>query len=402
MSRDNNNQPDTVRSLIRGIKSCADWLAHRILAMVPVSRRRKTLALVRVDGIGDYILSRNFISFIKQSAAYKDYDIFFVGNELWKDLSLHLDGIYFLDSLWINKKQFLRNPLYRYYIFFRLRFMAVEIAVNPAYSRDFVDDAIMRAINAGQKIGYRGDAANINENLLREGNKIYSTFIGPSVDVPIFEFYRNKDFFSQLLGEHLDISRPSLTFNLDDRPVKYSSDNNARYVVVFPGGGQAFKIWNYESYGEIINYLREKHGHHIYIAGSKQDARHAKAILKYIKYPHERITNATGALSLVDLLYLLSQASLYVGSDTGAAHLCACSGVPVISFFTGQHFGRFAPYPDDFQYTFIPLYPPPVDLSKDRCQENSLLFRYSSPHTIQDILPEVVIPHIDRLLMRDE
>jgi ADP-heptose:LPS heptosyltransferase len=221
------------------------------------------------------------------------------------------------------------------------------------------------------------------------------------VDTPIFEFYRNKSFFSQLLGEQLEISRPSLAFNIDEKMGKCLVVNKAHYVVIFPGGGQVYKIWDYESYGKIINHVLDNHDHHIYIAGSEQDAKHAAAILKYIELPHERITNVTGALNLVDLLVLLSQSSLYVGSDTGAAHMCACSGVPVISFFTGDHFGRFAPYPDQFQYTFISLYPPHVDLSKERYQENVLMFRYSSPYTIQDILPETVIPYIDSILMRD-
>jgi ADP-heptose:LPS heptosyltransferase len=174
--------------------------------------------------------------------------------------------------------------------------------------------------------------------------------------------------------------------------------NKAQYVVIFPGGGQNYKIWDYGSYGKIINHVLAFHDHHIYIAGSKQDAKHAAAILKYIEIPHERITNVTGTLNLVDLLHLLSQSSLYVGSDTGAAHMSACSGVPVISFFTGDHFGRFAPYPDCFQYTFIALYPPPIDMSKERYRENVLTFRYSSPYTIQDILPDTVMPYIDSIL----
>jgi ADP-heptose:LPS heptosyltransferase len=398
LTNNNRNQIGTLRSVLRKIKSYADMLVYRILALMPISHQRKTLALVRVDGIGDYILFRNFISSLKQSAAYKDYDIYFIGNDLWKDLSLFLDAVYFHKSLWINKKLFLRNPIYRYYIFLKLRFVAVEIAVNPAYSRDFVDDSIIQAVNAGQKIGYRGDAANINEKQLRGSDKIYSKFIDPSVDAPIFEFYRNKDFFSQLLDEQLDIMKPSLAFNIDEKRGKCLLVNKAHYIVIFPGGGQVYKIWNYESYGKIVNHVLDFHDHHIYIAGSKRDAKHAAAILKYVEYPHERITNVTGTLNLVDLLYLLSQSSLYVGSDTGAAHMCACSGVPVISFFTGDHFGRFAPYPDYFQYTFISLYPPPVDLSKEHYQENVLMFRYSSPYTIQDILPETVIPYIDSIL----
>lgn len=401
MTNENPNQTGVLRFIFRRIKSYVDFIAYKILSFVPVSLKKKTIALVRVDGIGDYILFRNFISCLMKSTVYRGYKIYFVGNSLWKDLSLFLDGHYFHKAIWINKKHFLRNPIYRYYIFIRLRFFAVEIAVNPAYSRDFIDDSIMKALNAAQKIGYRGDSANINEGQLGEGDNIYSTFIAPSEGTSIFEFYRNKDFFSQLLGEQLEISRPSLSLNINRKSSTLSSRKNEQYVVVFPGGGQSFKIWDYESYGKVLNHLLDNHHYHIYIAGSKQDAKHAAAILQYVEFPHKRITNVTGTLSLVDLLYLLFQSSLYIGSDTGAAHMCACSGVPVISFFTGQHFGRFAPYPEQIQYKFVSLYPPQVDLSIERSRENALLFRYASPYTIHDILPETVIHYIDSILIFD-
>ena len=46
-----------------------------------------TLLIIRLDAIGDYLLFRNFLSVIRASRKYKDYEITLCGNIVWKDLS---------------------------------------------------------------------------------------------------------------------------------------------------------------------------------------------------------------------------------------------------------------------------------------------------------------------------
>lgn len=54
-------------------------ISHRKSEIVP-----KTLLLVRLDAIGDYVLFRNFIEILKKSERYKGYKITLLGKLLAK------------------------------------------------------------------------------------------------------------------------------------------------------------------------------------------------------------------------------------------------------------------------------------------------------------------------------
>ena len=51
----------------------------------------KRIVLFRHDGIGDYVLFRNFIEVFKKSLKFVDYKITLLGNSAWKDLAEFLD-----------------------------------------------------------------------------------------------------------------------------------------------------------------------------------------------------------------------------------------------------------------------------------------------------------------------
>ncbi len=82
-------------------------LIDKLLSITPIKRQNateKALCIVRLDVVGDYLLTRNFFAPFKEH--YKDYKIVFIGNSILKDLSViadspYIDGFIFLDhSIW--------------------------------------------------------------------------------------------------------------------------------------------------------------------------------------------------------------------------------------------------------------------------------------------------------------
>ncbi len=82
-------------------------LIDKLLSITPIKRQNateKALCIVRLDVVGDYILTRNFFAPFKEY--YKDYKIVFIGNSIIKDLSVvadspYIDEFIFLDhSIW--------------------------------------------------------------------------------------------------------------------------------------------------------------------------------------------------------------------------------------------------------------------------------------------------------------
>ena len=78
--------------------------------------RKNTMLILRTDAIGDYILFRNFIKYIKESEKYRHYSIALCGNELWKDLAENYDNEFVDSFIWIDKTKFFRTSGWTYTI----------------------------------------------------------------------------------------------------------------------------------------------------------------------------------------------------------------------------------------------------------------------------------------------
>ncbi len=105
-------------------------LIDKLLSITPIKRQNateKVLCIVRLDVVGDYLLTRNFFAPFKEY--YKDYKIVFIGNSILKDLSViadspYIDEFIFLDhSVWNNfYKVFVGRPFTLLFIIKFLRY----------------------------------------------------------------------------------------------------------------------------------------------------------------------------------------------------------------------------------------------------------------------------------------
>ncbi len=78
-------------------------LIDKLLSITPIKRQNateKALCIVRLDVVGDYILTRNFFAPFKEH--YKDYKIVFIGNSILKDLSVIADSPYIDEFIFLD------------------------------------------------------------------------------------------------------------------------------------------------------------------------------------------------------------------------------------------------------------------------------------------------------------
>lgn len=124
----------------------------------------KSLLLIRLDGIGDYVLFRNFIEVLKKNNKYKGYSITLLGNSVWKSLSKELDDEYVDNFIWLERNRFYNNLFYRYKKLQELVSNGYEIILSPIYSREpFIADNIVKLVTAKKKIGSIGNLSNIKK-----------------------------------------------------------------------------------------------------------------------------------------------------------------------------------------------------------------------------------------------
>lgn len=104
-------------------------------------------------------------------------------------------------------------------------------------------------------------------------------------------------------------------------------------LVVHAGAGRPEKVWETAKFRRVVEkMLADKLGQVILI-GTEAD----KKAFGEIKYNHAHLTDLRGKTGLRELLVLLSAADIFVGTDSGPAHLAALQGTRVVSIFKGPN-----------------------------------------------------------------
>jgi len=133
--------------------------------------------------------------------------------------------------------------------------------------------------------------------------------------------------------------RPKIEINPKsaEKTLKKHGLENGNYVVL--GIGARYVKKRYPFFEKVANLLREK-GFKVVLVGDKKDFELSKG--------WKGVVNLCGKLSLLESLHILSQASFYIGNDSGATHMARAVGTKVAVIYGSTHpcLG-FAPYPDE-------------------------------------------------------
>jgi ADP-heptose:LPS heptosyltransferase len=305
--------------------------------------KKNTLLILRLDSIGDYILFRNFIEVIKISEKYKNYKITLCGNFWWKDLAENLDINYIDKFIWVDYTK-MNDFKYRFEIYKKIHSQNFEVLIHPSFSRDAISDGIVTHSGAKQKIGYNGDFVNLNKLQKDTNDKSYTHLI-PSLSKYKFEFYRNLDFFEQLLSQKIPILKPE---------IKHTPSIENK-IIICPGAKDAFRRWDPKKFAQLCDGLKAKFPlDEFTICGSEQDSILATEI---IHNSNISFTDLTGKLNLIELIQIIAQAKLVITNDSGPFHIAVALGKKVICISNGNNYGRFSPYPKQMNTNSKTIYP---------------------------------------------
>ena len=349
-----------------------------------------SLLLIRLDAIGDYILFRNFIYILKEGSKYRDYNITLCGNLLWKELAETLDKDIIDNFIWIDRKRFYGNLLYKFGILKKINVQRFETAIEATYSREILfGDEIIKVTGAKERIGNKGSLdkhAKWKRNLFSD--KWYTRLITSSSD-NLFEFLRNKEFFQSLLGEKVEIKKPSI----DTSKIIFDKLKNKNYIVLFPGGSTKERRWDINNFLEIARYILKNTTFDIVIDGSKKEIFLSQYIWDNLK--SERVIITTGSTSLLEMAKLLADSKLLISNETSAVHFAAAVNTKFICISNGAYYNRFHPYPKEIFECAYYVYP--KEIMEDR-NFDADEYRFSSKLDINTIKPEKVIDLINKLI----
>ena len=320
-------------------------------------RQKNTLLILKLDAIGDYILFRNYLQSISQSELYKNHHIVLCGSEIYKDIAEHFDNEFVDEFIWINHKVKF-NFWYCLRLYIRVQKMGFETVLNPVFSSDNWADLLVRITNAKVRIGFEGDLTNSNWKEKQKNRNCYTQLIANETE-HLFEFYRNRQFFSKVL---------EVECKMPIRPELIVSKGLVRQdaIVICPGSGQPHKIWPAEKFTALILRLgQEFKPEKIFICGGNGDKATGALIASQLKGNLPYLTDLTGKTTLVELTERIATARLVICNDSSAFHIAVALNVPVVCISNGENYGRFSPYPAALSANSKVVYPDELDATKD-------------------------------------
>ncbi|WP_281192573.1 glycosyltransferase family 9 protein [Helicobacter suis] len=234
-----------------------------------------------------------------------------------------------------------------------------EIVISPIYGRTQErDDQIVCWINASTKIGSLGSRISTDwyqNTSMHRLDRVYTTFLEARLE-RLFEFDRNREFFSQLLKKpltdikyHLDLPtypKIPLSFSLSCEP----------YGVFFLGAFEPQRKWSFKSWVELA--LKISPDFQIVLCGSKGEIDEAQEIM--LGFP--KAINLVGKTAFIELLHVLSKASFIVSVETAIPHYAVALGLgPIFIIPNANALVQFVPYPEYIQANYHVIYHPKME-----------------------------------------
>jgi len=369
------------------------WSKNKMFNQKP--QKTKKLLIIRLDQIGDYVLFRNFLEIVKNSEKYAGYEITLLGNPAWKDIAENFDNKFIDNFVWMNKRYFRKYGWYRKFLAFVLNRKSFDEVISPVYSREEQwTENIVKLLKCKEKTCGSGNYTNISIARKIEMNRNYSKIIKQSPE-NLFEFERNKEFFENLLNEKIPLEKTH--FNLDEKKfAEIDFDFDSKYVILFPGANAKNRRWNYANFTKIADFITQKYGYKIIIAGNKKDGRIASKIISQAQCKNN-ISDITSKFKLSEIPYIFNKAQLIISNDTAGFHIASSVNENVICLSNGNTFGRFCPYPKNYDNN-LTIFPPIVEKNLDNTEFLEDNCRYYSNFDINDIQFDTVIKAIEKVL----
>ncbi|WP_302368416.1 glycosyltransferase [Brachyspira aalborgi] len=361
-------------------KNLINWLANiqnnnidalqksygiKIINFTNKSYNEKTIALYFDAGIGDYLMLRPLLPFIREY--YKNCKLIFIGNNRFKDVISYFDKDYIDEYIYYDgdikyeyntRKDFFKNICY-------------DVLISPYFLVTEYLQNNLSLIKAKEKIASFGGLLTMSQRQRVKTAQNYTKIIYPN-EKDMFELYRNIEFFEQLFNQRITIN--DISINLKEEDFKNVDFNfNERYAIIFPSATDINRQWDYKNFQFVCEHIYKKYKMTSYIVGGEGDKELANKIIGNRKY----IISICGKYKLHEVFYIFNKSKIVVTNDSGGYHIAMSVSDNVIVIFSGANFIRFIDYPKQFKENKIISTPIP-----DKAKE----FKYIEYYYDRDFL----------------
>lgn len=268
----------------------------------------KKILIVRVDRIGDVVLSTPAFRAVRES--FPESEIHLLVREYTEDLVLNNASI---DKMLVHHRDALADDY------------DLAIALHPG----FVPNRLVFSAGAAWRVGYGGRGGDFflthklrDDRAARVRHEVESVLeivglVGcetedMSLVVSVTE--EGEAFVRHFLREN-DISAAELI------------------VVIHPGARQEYIRWTKEGFAEVADRLIREKEAKVILIGTRDEESLVAEVMSLMK---ETAICAVGT-ALTEVVSVIKSAKLFVGNSTGPMHIAAALGVPVVAVFGSNH-----------------------------------------------------------------
>lgn len=345
---------------------------------------KKTIAILRTDGIGDFLFTRPYIRCIKNSKKYEKYKLVLFGTPQMIELSKKYDKGYINAHITIKNS----TPEEEAEFLKEVKKYSFNVIINPCDSKtNYYLEELIQNIKADEKIAHWGYFSR--KNLIEEKEKVenilkkYTEVIDTGSDV-MYVWDREKIFFEKLLGEKLPT--PQKLSEMQDVDLK--SD----FVTISPFSRSSHRTYSRENFAKIINHITNDLKMPVVILGTLKEYRRASEIKDNCINP-DMVYIKTGYLTILESILYIRASKLLVANETGTVHIAQDFGVPTVCISNGSYMNTFQPYPKNESYV---RYIYPDDVNKYISAEGA--FGHLIYNDINEIKIQKVLDCIDEVL----
>ncbi|MFN4082408.1 MAG: glycosyltransferase family 9 protein [Bacteroidia bacterium] len=344
-----------------------------------IEANRNNLLVIKVDDIGDFLLFVNaFIEFLKLQPNKK---IYLLLNEVCIELAKKLlpDSVSIIE---FNKHNWFNKNTYKQQIAESLLIINPNKVLFPSFTRVPMLEGILqllfdpKKIYAWKRVAERGESIEAI-NYLNIADNLFDLF-----NEPLHETEINKLFFEKYLRKDLRTNN-FIDFDNDISHLKLPD----KYIIICPGGNQKSKRYSANKYAQLVKILNKKFSDFAFVCiGSNNDKNAGDIILKN----QTKSINLCGKTTLTELMTVCKNSTLFIGNDTGAAHMAALQNVKTIVLANGNRYMRFFPYPNLYKNVCL-VYPGSFIKSKK-------VYNWNYKTNINEIKPFEVAAIVDEIL----
>jgi ADP-heptose:LPS heptosyltransferase len=378
------------------------WRAHLAPATWSGSPRRDGLSLlvIRLDGLGDLVLTTPLFRELKR--AFPGSFCTVVVQDAFRPLLVtnpnidEIIGLRPLQAAWLPAR--LRTLLSVLLLYRgRLRGRRFDIASSPRWD---VDDRLATFLcslaDAAERIGYTETASPAKQRHNRGFDAAFNICLSAG---PVqHEVLRNLEIVRALGGK---VDNSKLEISLTNRDREFASKllanvpASSAVVAVGIGGGSASRRWPLENYAESLTRLGKEHRVQPVIICSHDERKEACKLAKLLRGEAIIVSGAP----LRKVCAVLERCDLFIGNDSGSAHLAGAMNCKVIVISRHPSGGdpnhanspiRFAPYCDR-----VRVLQPAAGL--DACKAECLS---SDPHCIRAVSVDQAVAAAREILLR--